>query len=155
MSPTPVRRDFAAEYARRKARAADRGETVYSHRIRAGSNRGLSPTQSAGHPRQTEPSVERVTGRGFGTATIFDAETGAVVMVGDATAGEMRRAGRYLQLVRQLREGRISPSSFRGRVSRWAPIRGHRFLADPRLVLALALTTDQDDIVFRYLRGVA
>ena len=155
MSPTKVRRDFAAEYSRRKARAADRGETVYSHRIRAGSSRGLSPTQSAGHPLDTEPSVESVTGRGFGTATVFDAATGAVITIDDATAGEMRRAGRYVQLVRQLREGRISPTAFRGRVSRWAPIRGIRLLADPRRVLALALTTDQDDIVFRYLRGVA
>jgi hypothetical protein len=60
---------------------------------------------------------------------------------------DARRVGRYLSLVAQLTEGRITPAAFERRVKGWRPIeildppglRGQvRFLADPSAVLALA-----------------
>jgi hypothetical protein len=50
---------------------------------------------------------------------------------------DARRAGRYMALVGQLAEGKISPRAFERRVSGWRPIAGRRFLANPDAVLAL------------------
>jgi len=126
---------------------------VYRQRVARGETLGVSRSAAVGHATPGEPSLSAATGRGFGEATFFDAESGTVLVLDDATASDMRRAGRYMNLTRQLREGAISEAEFRRRVSRWAPIRGRQFLADPQRALALAITTDRDDIIFRYLRG--
>lgn len=47
------------------------------------------------------------------------------------------RVARYASLTGALAQGQISPAAFRRRVSRWAPIAGHQFSADPAAVLAL------------------
>jgi hypothetical protein len=76
------------------------------------------------------------------------------VVIQSPTRGEVRRAGTYQSLTAQLRSGRISPTAFRRRVSRWAPIAGHGFLADPDAVLAIIeARRAADDELFIYQSG--
>ena len=72
----------------------------------------------------------------------------------DLSRAEARRIGRYLNLARQLAEGKERPSGFRRRVSSWRQIRGERFLADPDTVLAILETRRvEDQEIFYYRRG--
>lgn len=50
---------------------------------------------------------------------------------------QLRRAGRYGDLVSKLERGRIDAATFRRRVRSWRPLEGFRFLSDPDAVLAL------------------
>ncbi len=55
----------------------------------------------------------------------------------DLSRRDISRIGRYGRLVQDLKEGTISPEAFEGRVSRWRPVAGQRFVSDPDTVLAL------------------
>src|SRR5207237_263190 len=108
-------RDTRAEYAARKARAAERGATVYGQRVERGTRRGQSRSQAVGHARDDEPSASEL---GGAPRTLpFLGEPGEVVSR-PLTGAEARRASRANRLDRQLREGRISPSEFRARKRR-------------------------------------
>ena len=50
---------------------------------------------------------------------------------------QLRRAGRYGDLVSKLEVGRIGAATFRRRVRAWRPLEGYTFLSDPDAVLAL------------------
>jgi len=72
----------------------------------------------------------------------------------DLSRAEARRVGRYQNLVGQLREGKVTPATFRRQVSSWRPIRGQRFLVDPDAVLAiLEVRRSEDNEPFYYHRG--
>lgn len=148
-------RDYRAEYERRKERAAQRGSTFYRQRVERDVARGLTPSQAGGHPREGEAPASAVTGHGFAETSLFTREAGDIVTLPDATAAEATRVARYLRITRSLQHGTITPAEFQRRVSRWEPIRGQHFLADPQRVLALQQTLDRDEILFRYLRRVA
>jgi hypothetical protein len=51
------RRDYAAEYARRKAKAAAENTTVYKKRRVRLEPKGFTPTQAGGHMTAGAPSV--------------------------------------------------------------------------------------------------
>jgi hypothetical protein len=74
------------------------------------------------------------------------------VVLGGLHRRDRVRAARYAALSSNLVQGRISPAAFRRRVSRWAPIAGHRFLADPDAVVALLeqqRAADQETFIYR------
>jgi hypothetical protein len=76
------------------------------------------------------------------------------VVTDDVSYREAVRIGRYLELTRKLREGRITPADFRARVRRWRPVAGMSFLSDPRRVLALLQLHGSDDLEFYSTRGL-
>jgi len=136
------RRDHSAIYARRKAKAAEQGTTVYGLRVARGEPRGYTARQSAGHSATDEPSATEL---GAAPRILpFLGEPGEVVHV-ELTAAEARRAGRANRLDRQLRDGVIGPAEFRARKSRMAPIAGAKPLADPEKALALLIVTPTED----------
>jgi hypothetical protein len=139
-------RDHRAEYARRKARAAARGSSVYKQRVEGAERRGLSRSQAVGHPRTGETAAARLAAQTSYTATFF-AQPRDVVTVRVAR-GDAVRAGRYNAKVRALREGRLSPDVFRRSTSRMRPIAGLRVVSDPQKALALAILTEPSDYVF-------
>lgn len=53
------------------------------------------------------------------------------------TGIEMRRMGRYENLVKDLLGGRIEPKVFTRKVRSWKPIRGEKCLADPREIFKI------------------
>ena len=139
-------RDYRAEYERRKVRAADEGSTVAQQRVSRAAALGLSPTQAVGHPRAGERSARALHGEQNWTVTIF-AEPRDVVTV-QVSRADAVRAGRYNRLVRDLREGRMTPDDFQRRASRMKPIATHRVVSDPKKALALAILTEPDEYVF-------
>jgi hypothetical protein len=145
------RRHTAAEYRRRKQRAAERGSTFYRERRVRGEERGYSRTQAAGHRRAGEPSPRRVSALRSSEFTIFT-DRGERVDV-RVNRAETRRAARYQVAVGRLERGEITPSEFRRRVSRWRPVAGHRLASDPDVALALKATTAPDEWVFDYRHG--
>jgi hypothetical protein len=70
---------------------------------------------------------------------------------------ESRRIARYMSLVGQLADGRISKAGFHRKVSRWRPLpNGMRFLADPDAVLAIIEARRAADVeIFSYESGRA
>jgi hypothetical protein len=76
------------------------------------------------------------------------------ILVEDLSRRDCSRAGRYADLVGKLDAGRITAAEFRRRVSRWRPIAGERFLADPEAVLAILEQRRARDVeVFVYQFG--
>ncbi len=63
----------------------------------------------------------------------------------NVTRRDAARVGKYENLVRQLRDGKITGDAFRRRVSRWRTVAGHRLLADPEAVLVLLDTLRAED----------
>jgi hypothetical protein len=85
------------------------------------------------------------------TASFFgrpeDGGTPRLLVAVEVSRGDLRRVGRYLHLVRDLREGRITPRAFERRVGRWRPIEvlgppefagRYLFVADPATVIVLS-----------------
>ena len=143
MSPRR-RRNYGAEYRRRKQRAAGRGSTFYRERRAKGEQRGLSPFQAAGHARD---AGERSPGRFFSErrsrVTGF-LEPGEAVSV-RVSRREMQRVVAHHHLIDRLDRGEISPAEFRRRVRRWEPFQGRRFVSDPALALTLRMSVRLDD----------
>ena len=76
------------------------------------------------------------------------------IIIEGLSRGDLRRAGRYQNLVRLLSEGRMTPAEFRRRVRSWRPIAGFTFLSDPDAVLAqLDEQRAGDQDVFYYSSG--
>jgi hypothetical protein len=140
------RRDTRAEYARRKARASAAGTTVYQRRIARGRDIGLSRTQAAGHPRETERSARSLHAADVFTATFFAQPRDLITA--QVSRSDAVRAGRYMAKLRALREGRLSPDAFRRSTSRMRPIAGLRVVSDPNKALALAILTEPGEYVF-------
>jgi hypothetical protein len=152
----------AARHVRDKRRLAALGTTP--HRLRVERTQGrieratgqrISRRHAAGHVPSGAKSVGRLLAERLYLAswlTVGPPEPGRLVTL-EVSYSEARRAGRYWDLVRQLREGRISPVAFRRRVVRWLPIAGSRLLADPRGVLALLVMGAGDDVAFYGTRG--
>ncbi len=90
-------RDYRAEYARRIAK---------SKKV------GLSSAQARGHAKPNETLASAVESKKAWTVTVYlDDPPRPVTLITDRPSS--RRAGRYMQLTRQLREARIAPSEFR------------------------------------------
>jgi hypothetical protein len=144
---SPARgRDYAAEYAARKAKAEQLDSTVYSLRVSRGQRRGYTTRQAAGRASTAEPSASQL---GAVPRTLpFLGEPGEVVDR-ELTAAQARRASRANRLDRLLRDGDITPDEFRRRKSRMAPIAGVKPLADPATALALLIVTPSED--WRYV----
>jgi hypothetical protein len=114
-------------------------DKVKGYAPRVARHHELTARQAAGHDAPGD-RLPRVT---------FYSQLGAEpTLIEDATVSRLavRSVARYLGLVGQLGEGRISPEAFERRVRSWRPItildppglRGQvRFLADPGAVLAL------------------
>jgi hypothetical protein len=76
------------------------------------------------------------------------------IVVENLSRRDRSRAGRYADFVGKLDIGRLSPAEFGRRVSRWRPIAGERFLADPDAVLAILEQRRAQDVdVFVYQIG--
>jgi hypothetical protein len=147
-------RDYAQEYSRRRARAAARGHrSFYTERVARGAERGLSRSQAAGHRRAAEPSPRRLSAARTSTFSIFTAS--GERLDERVNRAEAKRLGRYYVEVRRLERGEIGPSQFRRKVSRWAPVAGHKLAADPNVALALTATTAPSDWRFDYRHGRA
>jgi hypothetical protein len=107
----------------------------------------LTARQALGHPKPGDvlPQISLM----IGAPPRF-------VIIEALSRRDLRRAGRYDHLVRQLDEGRISPAAFQRRVRGWRPIVGERFLSDPDAVLALLEDRRASDLeVFYYESGRA
>jgi len=115
-------------------------DRVKGYQPRVAHHPELTARQAAGHemPGDLLPMVTFYAQLGAGPAVLVDVTV---------SRRDARRVGRYLSLVAQLTEGRITPAAFERRVKGWRPIeildppglRGQvRFLADPSAVLALA-----------------
>lgn len=65
------------------------------------------------------------------------------ILLENATRMEMRRAGRYDYWLRQMLNGEMGPNkeagekAFERKIKSWKPIRGRRFLADPREIFKI------------------
>lgn len=69
---------------------------------------------------------------------------------------ELKRAGRYNDLLSKLDNGRISPKEFQRRVRSWKPIAGEKLLANPDAALAVVeKLRAQDKEIFVYNAGRA
>lgn len=78
------------------------------------------------------------------------------VLVEGLSGRDLRRAGRYGRLARELESGRLSHAAFRRQVGAWRPIAGFRFLSDPDAVLALVEDRRAADLeIFYYDSGRA
>jgi hypothetical protein len=107
----------------------------------------LTARQALGHPALTDT---------LSTISLMVDDPPRFVIVEGLIRRDLRRAGRYDHLVRQLDEGRLSPVVFRRRVRSWRPIAGMQFLADPDAVLALLEERRAGDLeVFVYDSGRA
>jgi len=137
---------MAAKSPRRPPRGFGSWSAYNRWRVQKGVERGLTRSQALGHPRQGEDRASEVLGRPKWTVTVFAGS--AEVAVFDADYRTAQRAGRYMALARRLVEGRISPAEFKQRAARMKPIGGLKLVSDPRVVLALAVTTDDKDLIF-------
>ena len=108
--------------------------------------------------RSARPTVSARTALGHAppgsaqpVATFFavpEAGGDARLLIGvEVSRADLRRVGRYLHLVRDLREGRIAPRAFARRVQSWRPITvlgppdfagRYLFVADPATAITLA-----------------
>ena len=89
--------------------------------------------------------------------TIPESGGAARLLVGvEVSRADLRRVGRYLHCVRDLRESRIAPRAFRRRVSGWKPIEvlgppefagWYRFVSDPATALALAQRAVDENVI--------
>ena len=137
---------MAAKSPRRPPRGFESWSAYNRWRVRKGVERGLTASQALGHPRPGEARASEVLGRQGWKVTLF-VGSGEVATF-DTDYRTAQRAGRYMALTRRLVEGRISPAEFKRRAARMRPIGGHRLVSDPRAALALAVTTDDEDLVF-------
>ena len=128
----PRTRQYAREYRRRLALAAQRG---------------LTTSQARGHPRADERAVLEIASEPHWRVTLAAAGPPRLVTL-DVGFKDAQRAGRYGQLSRQLSEGRISPREFEARAKRLRPIAGVRLLADARAALALTFVSASEDYIF-------
>ncbi len=117
-------------------RAVDRA--TYLERRKA--HPELTARQAAGHegPGDIPPSATVFVQTPSGPVILFDAQL---------SRRDVRRAGRYLSLVGQLAEGRLSGDAFRARVRPWRPVTvlgpadlagSYRLVSDPDAALILA-----------------
>lgn len=73
------------------------------------------------------------------------------VVLENATRSELRRAGRYERLVRELLDARITKKEFIRKIKSWKPIRGRRFLADPKEIYRILDKRREDGLpLFEY-----
>jgi hypothetical protein len=139
-------RDTKAAYQRRKARAAEKGTSVYGERVARGADAGLSATQAAGHPKAGEPTALAAHSEPRWTVTLLSQPRDVVTV--HVPRRDAVRAGKYNALLRGLREGRVTPAEFRARAARMKPIAGHRPISDPRKALALLILIEPNEWLF-------
>jgi len=107
----------------------------------------ITARQALGHPK---------TGDVLPTISLMVDDPPRFIVIEALNRRDLRRAGRYDNLVNQLNEGRITSASFERRVGTWRPIAGYTFLADPDAVLAILEERRAADLeVFHYESGRA
>jgi hypothetical protein len=107
----------------------------------------VSARQALGHPK---------TGDVLPTISLMVTDPPRFLIIEALNRRDLRRAGRYDNLVNQLYEGRITSASFERRVRGWRPIAEYTFLSDPDAVLAILEERRAADLeVFHYESGRA
>ena len=135
------RNDFAKGTAGRKA-----ADAVLYRRSQAGRKPGQTAREAARHER-TEVRQQRTV-----SAFINGPQGPRYVEMAGLSRRDVSRAARYDALVSNLKQGRISASAFKRRVSSWRPIAGYTFVSDPAAALAIAearRAADQEPFVYR------
>lgn len=145
------------QLTRATARTAEERRAVY--RAQYVARRAAAPDISAREALGHYGPLERPR-----VATFFAAtnEGGRLVTLEGVSAGDQRRAGRYMRAAQALVRGNyrtpsgielhgaVADRHFERRFSRWRPIAGMEVVSDPDTVKALVVTTREagDDVLF-------
>lgn len=149
---TLLTRARRGELTRSNARSAEERSAVYRHQYLA--RRAAAPDVPAREALGHYAPLERPR-----VATFFaqTPEGGRLVTVENASAADLRRAGRYMRACQGLARGTYrTPSGvaltgaaadrhFRGRFARWRPIAGMTVVSDPGTVKALVVVNRESD----------
>jgi hypothetical protein len=147
---SPARhRDYAAEYERRKAKAAAAGTTVFGQRRARLAPKGFTTAQAGGHASAGAPSVSEFRRDREWRAPFFGmAPAGPGLVDVPLTFYEAQDAGRLMQLAQSLDRGDIAPGEYEVEARRTGSIAGIPVVTDPATAVALVVSTASDDLVF-------